>query len=103
MPPPVINGLVAVPIMAMMMLMGSQAHVMEDLRLPRRIQVLVLGWIATAVMLVAVVAMIHLDVRLMAGADRLGCSGRDGDLDRTRYESRTPDELRPERGSCARL
>jgi NRAMP (natural resistance-associated macrophage protein)-like metal ion transporter len=51
----VINGVTAVPIMAVMMLLAVKPDVMGELTVSRRL--LVLGWIATAVMAAAVVAM----------------------------------------------
>jgi NRAMP (natural resistance-associated macrophage protein)-like metal ion transporter len=54
----VINGVIAVPIMAVMMLMAVRADLMGPFVIKRRLQVL--GWLATAVMLVAVVAMVVL-------------------------------------------
>jgi Mn2+/Fe2+ NRAMP family transporter len=54
----VINGVIAVPIMAVMMLMAVRPELMGPFVIKRRLQVL--GWVATAVMLVAVVAMVVL-------------------------------------------
>ena len=51
----VINGVIAVPIMAVMMLMAVRPDLMGPFVIKRRLQVL--GWVATAVMLVAVIAM----------------------------------------------
>jgi NRAMP (natural resistance-associated macrophage protein)-like metal ion transporter len=51
----VINGVVAVPVMAMMMLLGSRADVMGRFVLPTPLKVV--GWAATAVMGAAAVAM----------------------------------------------
>lgn len=52
----VVNGIIAVPIMAVMMWLGSNREILGDYTLSRRH--LVLGWFATAVMAAAVVAMI---------------------------------------------
>ncbi|MBS1903744.1 MAG: divalent metal cation transporter [Bacteroidetes bacterium] len=52
----VVNGLVAVPIMAIMMLMGANERVMS--RFTLRPRVLVLGWISTGVMLAAAVGLL---------------------------------------------
>jgi Mn2+/Fe2+ NRAMP family transporter len=54
----VINGLIAVPIMAVMMLLAQRPDVMGTYTV--RLRLRVLGWLATAVMAVAVVAMIAL-------------------------------------------
>jgi NRAMP (natural resistance-associated macrophage protein)-like metal ion transporter len=51
----VINGVVAVPVMAMMMLLGSRQQVMGRFVLPMPLKVV--GWAATAVMGAAAVAM----------------------------------------------
>jgi NRAMP (natural resistance-associated macrophage protein)-like metal ion transporter len=51
----VINGVAAVPIMVMIMLMGSRRKVMGQFTLTRRLSVL--GWLATAVMAAAAVGM----------------------------------------------
>lgn len=51
----VINGVISVPIMAMMMLMAVHPRIMGQFVISRRLQVL--GWFATAVMALAVVAM----------------------------------------------
>ena len=51
----VINGVIAVPIMAMMMLMAARPEVMGSFVISRRLKIL--GWIATLVMLLAVIAM----------------------------------------------
>jgi NRAMP (natural resistance-associated macrophage protein)-like metal ion transporter len=51
----VINGVAAVPIMAMIMRLGSQAQVMDRFPLPPVLRVV--GWIATAVMGVAAAGM----------------------------------------------
>jgi Mn2+/Fe2+ NRAMP family transporter len=51
----VVNGVVAVPIMAVMMWLGTRRSILGDYTLTRRLQLL--GWFATAVMGAAVVAM----------------------------------------------
>jgi NRAMP (natural resistance-associated macrophage protein)-like metal ion transporter len=51
----VINGVIAVPIMAVMMLMAARADVMGQFVITPRLRVL--GWLATAVMAIAVLAM----------------------------------------------
>jgi NRAMP (natural resistance-associated macrophage protein)-like metal ion transporter len=51
----VINGVVAVPVMVMMMLLTARRVVMGNFVLPRSLKTL--GWLATAVMAVAVIAM----------------------------------------------
>lgn len=51
----VINGVVAVPIMAMMMLMAVRSSIMGEFVLSRPLRVM--GWLSTAVMLVAAVGM----------------------------------------------
>ena len=51
----VINGVAAVPIMVMIMLMGSRRKVMGQFTLTRRLTAL--GWLATAVMAAAAVGM----------------------------------------------
>ena len=51
----VINGVIALPIMVVMMLLGSNERVMGKFRIGKRLRWL--GWLATLVMLVAVVAM----------------------------------------------
>jgi NRAMP (natural resistance-associated macrophage protein)-like metal ion transporter len=51
----VINGVVAVPLMIVMMLMTMQRRVMGDFTLPRLLQVV--GWLSTAAMTLATVAM----------------------------------------------
>jgi Mn2+/Fe2+ NRAMP family transporter len=51
----VINGVIAVPIMAVMMLMAARADIMGNFTVKRRLKVL--GWIATCAMAAAVVAM----------------------------------------------
>ena len=57
----VINGVVAVPVMAMMMLLSSRKAVMGDFTLPPILKTV--GWVATAVMVVAVVGMFATMVR----------------------------------------
>ncbi|MGI8896265.1 MAG: NRAMP family divalent metal transporter [Casimicrobiaceae bacterium] len=52
----VVNGVIAVPIMAMMMLMAARADVMGPFVVKRSL--LVLGWLATGVMALAVIAMV---------------------------------------------
>lgn len=51
----VINGVISVPIMALMMTMASRPAIMGTLTISRRLRVL--GWLCTAVMAVAVLAM----------------------------------------------
>jgi Mn2+/Fe2+ NRAMP family transporter len=51
----VLNGIVAVPIMAMMMVIVANAGLMGRFRASRRLTIL--GWIGTAVMAVAVIAL----------------------------------------------
>jgi NRAMP (natural resistance-associated macrophage protein)-like metal ion transporter len=51
----VINGVMSVPIMAVMMLMAARADIMGKLVISRRLKWL--GWLATAVMAAAVIAM----------------------------------------------
>jgi NRAMP (natural resistance-associated macrophage protein)-like metal ion transporter len=51
----VINGVIAVPIMTVMMLMASRADIMGSFTVKRRLKVL--GWFATVAMAVVVVAM----------------------------------------------
>jgi len=53
----VINGVIAVPIMTVMMLMAREAKVMGPFVITRRLQVL--GWLATAAMLTAVLTMLY--------------------------------------------
>ncbi len=52
----IVNGVIAVPIMAVMMWLGMRGDILGEHILTRRHQVL--GWFATAVMAVAVVAML---------------------------------------------
>jgi NRAMP (natural resistance-associated macrophage protein)-like metal ion transporter len=52
----IVNGVVAVPIMVIMMLLAVKADVMGPFTVKRRL--LVLGWVSTAVMAAAVVAML---------------------------------------------
>ncbi len=51
----VINGVAAVPIMAIMMLIATRKNVMGSFTLPLALRLL--GWIATAVMALAALAM----------------------------------------------
>jgi Mn2+/Fe2+ NRAMP family transporter len=51
----VINGVVAAPVMATLMLMSHRSDIMGTLTLPRTL--IVLGWLATAVMGMSVVAL----------------------------------------------
>jgi Mn2+/Fe2+ NRAMP family transporter len=51
----VINGVIAVPIMAIMMLLAARADVMGQFVVTSRLRVL--GWLATAVMAIAVFVM----------------------------------------------
>ncbi len=51
----VINGVIAVPIMAVMMLMAARTDVMAQFVVTLRLRIL--GWLATAVMALAVLAM----------------------------------------------
>ena len=51
----VINGVIALPIMVVMMLLGSNERVMGKFRIGKRLRWL--GWMATLVMMIAVVAM----------------------------------------------
>ena len=51
----IVNGVVAVPIMAMMMLLAVKPDVMGPFTVSRRL--LALGWLSTGVMFAAVVAM----------------------------------------------
>jgi NRAMP (natural resistance-associated macrophage protein)-like metal ion transporter len=52
----VLNGVVAVPVMAMMMCLTMRPAIMARFTLPRSLQVM--GWLATAAMAVTVVAMV---------------------------------------------
>jgi NRAMP (natural resistance-associated macrophage protein)-like metal ion transporter len=52
----VVNGVISVPIMAVMMLMSARADIMGKLVVTRRLKVL--GWLATGVMALAVIAML---------------------------------------------
>jgi Mn2+/Fe2+ NRAMP family transporter len=52
----VINGVIAVPIMAVMMILGSQRRVLGDFVIRSRLRWL--GWLATAIMAAAVIAML---------------------------------------------
>lgn len=51
----VVNGVISVPIMAVMMLMAARSDIMGRLVVHRRLKVL--GWLSTVVMAVAVIAM----------------------------------------------
>jgi Mn2+/Fe2+ NRAMP family transporter len=51
----VINGVVAVPIMAVMMLMAMRSDIMGPFVITRRLKIL--GWLATAIMAIVVLAM----------------------------------------------
>jgi NRAMP (natural resistance-associated macrophage protein)-like metal ion transporter len=51
----VINGVISVPIMAVMMLMAARSDIMGKLVISRRLKVL--GWLCTAVMAIVVLAM----------------------------------------------
>ena len=51
----VINGVISVPIMAVMMLMAARADIMGQFVISRRLKVL--GWVCTVVMAIAVIAM----------------------------------------------
>ncbi|MEP7083554.1 MAG: divalent metal cation transporter, partial [Betaproteobacteria bacterium] len=52
----VINGVIAVPIMVVMMLLGTRRRIMGEFVIGTRLRIF--GWAATAVMAVAVVAML---------------------------------------------
>ena len=52
----VLNGVIAVPIMAVMMLMAVRADIMGPFVIKRRLKVL--GWLATSVMAFSVFAMV---------------------------------------------
>jgi len=52
----VINGVISVPIMVVMMLMATRQDIMGKLTVTRRLKML--GWLATAVMAIAVIAML---------------------------------------------
>ena len=62
----VINGVISVPIMAVLMLMAARTDVMGRFVVTRRLKWL--GWMATAVMAAAVAAMFA----TLAGASRFG-------------------------------
>lgn len=51
----VLNGVVAAPVMAMMMLMGAKREVMGEFTLSRTLRIM--GWLGTALMTVATLAM----------------------------------------------
>ncbi|WP_458351862.1 hypothetical protein [Rugamonas violacea] len=50
-----INGIISIPVMAVMMLMAARSDVMGRLVISRRLKVM--GWLCTAVMTAAVLAM----------------------------------------------
>jgi Mn2+/Fe2+ NRAMP family transporter len=52
----VINGVVAVPVMAVMMLMASKPEVMGDHTIPASLRIV--GWMAVAIMVLSVAAMV---------------------------------------------
>jgi Mn2+/Fe2+ NRAMP family transporter len=52
----VLNGIVAVPVMALMMILARNPKVMGNFMLPKYLRVV--GWVATAAMLLAAVGMI---------------------------------------------
>ena len=52
----IVNGVIAVPIMAVMMWLGMRRDILGDHTLTRRHRVM--GWLATAVMAIAVMAMV---------------------------------------------
>jgi len=54
--PALINGVIAVPIMAVMMTLGANREVMGTFTIRRRLKIL--GWLATLIMGAAVVAMV---------------------------------------------
>jgi Mn2+/Fe2+ NRAMP family transporter len=56
----VLNGLVAVPVMVMVMLLGSRPDVMGKFRISTRLEAF--GWIATAVMAVASTVFLYFTV-----------------------------------------
>jgi Mn2+/Fe2+ NRAMP family transporter len=51
----VLNGVIAVPVMAIMMAVASSTKIMGELKISTRLRVL--GWLCTGVMLAAVLAM----------------------------------------------
>jgi Mn2+/Fe2+ NRAMP family transporter len=51
-----INGVIAVPIMVVMMLLGTQERILGRFVIGKRLRVL--GWLATVVMALAVIAMV---------------------------------------------
>jgi Mn2+/Fe2+ NRAMP family transporter len=51
----VVNGVIAVPVMVLVMLLATRKAVMGELAISRRLSVL--GWLCTTVMAVAVIAM----------------------------------------------
>ena len=56
----VLNGLVAVPVMTMVMLLGSRTDVMGKFRISPRLEVF--GWIATLVMAAASTVFLYFTV-----------------------------------------
>jgi NRAMP (natural resistance-associated macrophage protein)-like metal ion transporter len=52
----VVNGVISVPIMVVMMLMASRATIMKEFVLPAKLRIL--GWLATALMAAAAIAML---------------------------------------------
>jgi Mn2+/Fe2+ NRAMP family transporter len=52
----VVNGVVAAPVMVMMMLMARRRAIMGQFTIGRRLRLM--GWLATAVMTIAAVAML---------------------------------------------
>jgi Mn2+/Fe2+ NRAMP family transporter len=51
----VLNGVIAVPVMAIMMLVASSSSIMGDLTITRRLSAM--GWLCTGVMAAATIAM----------------------------------------------
>jgi len=60
----VVNGVISVPIMAVMLLLGARRDVMGELAISRRLKAT--GWLCTAVMALAVAAMLY--TQLLASA-----------------------------------
>ena len=54
----VINGVIAIPIMAVMMVMASRPEIMGAFVIKKKLRIL--GWAATALMLITVITMIAL-------------------------------------------
>jgi Mn2+/Fe2+ NRAMP family transporter len=52
----VVNGVISVPIMVVMMLMASRTSIMKEFVLPAKLRAL--GWLATALMAAAAIAML---------------------------------------------